>query len=330
MTRPDLRTRAGWLLKLLAGVLIFWIAFRDVDLRAVGRSFLHVDWPWLVAAVASVFLTLHAVTARWSLLLGQPAFGPATSLLFHAIVASQAANIVMPFKLGDAFRIGAVSRALDVPPAEVLATVAIERFYDTALLGCACALLLAVGALPDLARTGLLSLALVIAGAVALAASAWWWPELWRSAGSAGGSLLPARPRRWAAAQAALLARGFERAARARLIGAAVLSSAAVILASVLTTYLVMRACGLDAGAVASAVVVIVLQVGNAVVPVPGAVGVAQVLTVETLGLWNVAEAPALAYALVLYLVTRAPRLLLLPYSMSKVSEKAIARGHRR
>lgn len=322
-----LKRRAPWLAKVAGGLLLFWIAFRDVDVKAVQRSFILVDWRWLVAAVASVFLTLHAATARWALLLTQAPFGPVSPVLFHAIVASQAANIVMPFKLGDAFRIGAVSRALAVPPAEVLASVAVERAYDTLALGVACALLVSFGVLPQVAQTGLASLTLVIAAGAAFGLSAWRWPGVWRRLGTAAGSVLPERPRQWLAGQGALLVRGFARAAKARLIAGAAVLSAAVMLASILTTYLVMRACGIDAGAVASAVVVIVLQIGNAVVPVPGAVGVAQVLTVETLEIWKVQEAPALAYALMLYVVTRVPRLALLPYSLSRLARQAAPHG---
>lgn len=85
---------------------------------------------------------------------------------------------------------------------------------------------------------------------------------------------------------------------------------------SILTAWLVLRAFDLAAPAVSAAVVVIAVQIGSVVVPIPGAVGISQVLAVQTLALWGVAETPALAYALMLYLVSRVPKLAVLPFAL--------------
>lgn len=310
------RRRLGWLLKLAAGLLVFWLAFRDVDPSATGRAFALVDPAWLTAAAVSVFLTVSLIVMRWRVLLGAAVEARHAPVLFAAVIASQVANIVMPFKLGDAVRIGAVSRALAVPPAEVLGSVAVERLFDAAILAMTAALLAAIGILPSFAQTGMSSLALVV-GAAVLAAGAVvrFRAALGRSAGRLT-SAAPARVRAWLGRQADLL-RGLNRVSKPAVAATALFWSAAVMAGSVLTAWLVLRAFDLDAPATSAAIVVIAVQIGGAVVPIPGAVGISQVLTVQVLALWGVPEAPALAYALMLYLVSRVPKLALLPFVMS-------------
>lgn len=309
--------RTRWAIQLAAGLLVFWIAFHDVDGAALAAALAQVDPLWLAAAAGSVFLTVACIVARWRVLLA-PAGHPAGNVvLFSAVIASQVANIVMPFKLGDAVRIGAVARSMRVPPAEVLASVAVERLYDAALVAIAAALLAAGGALPPFAFAGMLSLSLTMTSGVALLVGLSVWPEAYRRLWRAVSPLAPARVRARAGLEIERLARGVARSSRPRTIGAALALSACVMGGSTLTAALVAAAFGFDLPSVAAAVLVIVLQIGNAVVPVPGAVGISQVLTVQTLELWQVGEARALAFALVLYLVARVPKMIVLPLAIA-------------
>ncbi|MDQ3068753.1 MAG: flippase-like domain-containing protein [Acidobacteriota bacterium] len=317
MTAPGRRT--AWAVKLSAGLLLFWIAFRDVDPAAIGRAFAGADRGLLAAASVSVFLTVGCVVMRWGTLLASDARH--TSVLFSAVIASQVANIVMPFRLGDAVRIGAVSRALGVPPAEVLGSVAVERLFDALLVAVTASLLVLLGALPPFAHAGLLSLAAAIALAFVVIGAA-----LMRAGApldSAGGRvsrMLPARVFAWLSRQSNLLVRGIRRAGEPRIAGRAFLWSAAVMAGSIFTAWLVLRALDIGAPALSAAVVVIAVQIGGAVVPIPGAVGISQILTVQTLRLWDVPEPTALAYALMLYLVSRLPKIAILPFVLPAIT----------
>jgi uncharacterized membrane protein YbhN (UPF0104 family) len=313
MTRAS--GRLTWLLRLAAGLILFWIAFRDIDPSAVGRVFAGLDPWWLAAAVLSVYITVACVVMRWTGLLGGAARGRGWLVLASAVVASQVANIVMPFRLGDAVRIGAVSRALSMPASDVLGSVAVERLLEGSLVAIAAGLLAAFGTLPEFARQGMLGLSAVMVAAVAAAAlvtafrpAVSRWLDGTRGAwGSAGA---------WIIGQADLVLRGIERMRHIAALARAVLWSAAVLAGSCLTAWLLLRACHLDVPAAAAVLVVIAVQIGSVVVPIPGAVGISQVLTVQTLRLWGVAESPALAYALVLYLTARVPKMLVLPLAL--------------
>lgn len=312
--------RALWAVKLLAGLAALYIAFRDVDLDELWRAVGLVHGGWIALAVVSVAATVYCVMVRWRVLLDRPVDAAGRRVLTSAIIVSHVANIVMPFKLGDAFRIAAVSRALRVPPAQVLASVAAERFFDAALVGVIASALLLGGALPEFARRGLVALVVTLAGAAAVGLLVVWWRDRPVRLFARVAALVPAGLRARVASQWALLRQGLVRASRPRVAAAALVASCGVAAFSILTPVLVLRAFDIDAGVLAAAVLVIVLQIGNAVLPVPGAIGVAQVLTVATLALWGVDETPALAFAVVLYLVSRLPKIVVLPLALSALS----------
>lgn len=309
--------RASWFLKLAVGVFLFWFAFRDVEIASVARAFAIVDLWWLAAATLSVFLTVGLVTARWRVLIGRAARHGHMRVLMAAVIASQVANIAMPFRLGDAVRIGAVSRALNVPPAEILGSIAVERLLDAILLAGTALLLVVFGTLPPFAHAGMVSLAAAIAVALVLLTGVLRLRPALRLLSDASARVLPVKVHGWLARQAALAVRGLMAVAAPAVALSALLLSAAVMSASILTTWLVLRAFHIDAPAVSAAVIVMAVQIGSVAVPVPGAIGVSQILTVQTLHLWDVPEAPALAYALMLFLVSRVPKLAVLPFALS-------------
>lgn len=313
--------RLGWILKLTAGLLLFYLAFRDVDPHALGRAFRAADPIWLALAALSTFITVAFVVLRWRVLLGATAEPRRHAVLFSAVLASQVANIVMPFKLGDAVRIGAVSRALAMPPAEVLGSVAVERLFDALLVAITAGVLVAAGTLPAFARAGLLWLAAAMVAALLTAAAL----VKFRAAAASAVRILPARIQAWTGRQIDLLLRGLVRVSHPSTAATAMLWSAAVMSGSILTAWLVLIACGLPVPPIAAAVVVIAVQIGGAVVPVPGAIGISQVVTVAVLRLWGINEASALAYALMLYLVSRVPKLAVLPFALSVLTGRTAA-----
>lgn len=309
--------RASWLLKLAAGILLFWLAFRDVEPASVASAFRIVDLWWLAAATLSVFLTVGLVAARWRVLIGSRARRGHMRVLGAAVIASQVANIAMPFRLGDAVRIGAVSRALKVPPAEILGSIAVERLLDAILLAATAVVVVVFVQLPPFVYAGLVSLAATISVALALLTGVLRFRPALALLSQGSARVLPTKAHGWLAGQAALALRGLQAVATPTVVLSALVLSAAVMAASILTTWLVLRAFHIGAPAVSAAVIVMALQIGSVAVPVAGAIGISQVLTVQTLQFWDVPEAAALAYALMLYLVSRVPKLAVLPVALS-------------
>lgn len=292
-------------LKLTIGVAIAlaslaW-AFAEVDGPALGRALRSARVPWIAAATLSVFLSVALIVWRWWMLLDRPTQTDGArpwSLLWHATMAAQVANIVVPFRLGDGVRIVAASQSLRLGPARAASAAVLERIADVAALGALGAVLLFTSAVPDWARAALMNksrmaMAIVAVAVVVVAVVAW--------IGARRITVLPSRSALWWAA----------------------LGTLAVPAASVLTNYLVMRAFDLPVPVSGAVLLLVVLQAGTSIIAVPGGLGVSQVLTVKTLEIWHVAAPEALAFSLVLYAVARLPKVLLLPFALAAVGRHA-------
>ncbi len=298
--------RVQFVLGLLAAVAAFVWAFRGVDLPALVRALRAAQPGWLVLAVLSVSLSLMAVVARWWCLLDRPAARlsgrPTWLVLVSSTLAAQMANIVMPFRLGDGVRLVAAGHTLGLGPARAASSAVLERVGDVVALGGVCAGVMASNATPVWARAAItrssrLAAGVAVAAVIVFALAAW--------LGAKRVSVLPS----------------------SGALAWAVAWSAAVPATSALTNVLVMRAFGLPAPWMAAVLLMVVLQVGTSIVTVPGGLGVSQLLTVKTLGLYDVAPADALAFSLVLYLVANVPKLIALPVVMTWAGRSTVEAG---
>ena len=266
----------------------------DVDAEALGESLQDVHPGWLLAAVLSTMLTAAAITARWWLLLDRP-HPPRLTLLFHSIIASHVANIVIPFRLGDGIRVVTASQIMGLGVARATSATVLERLTEVVTAAGVALTVLALGLVPGWAATAVTSLAWV-GGGVLVAAAA---------------GLLGVRMARAKHIVAWLPARD--------VWPAVVATSGIVAAGSVLTNVLVFAACDVAVPLSAAVLLMVTLQVGTTIVAVPGGLGVSQLVTVKTLELWQVPPAEAFALSLVLYAVARLPKLALLPWSMARL-----------
>jgi uncharacterized membrane protein YbhN (UPF0104 family) len=287
-------------LKLAIGIFIAvaslaW-AFSDVDGAALVRALRSARVLWLVAAVVSVFLSVACIVWRWWCLLNRPVSGPGAQppwlVMWNATIAAHIANIIVPFRLGDSVRILAASQRLGLGPARAASAAVIERIADVAALGVIGGALVFTSAVPAWAQAAVVSkskvaLAIVVMAVVTVVIAGW--------IGARRITVLPSRSAMWWAA----------------------LGTAAVPATSVLTNYLVVRAFDLPLPISASVLLLVVLQAGTSVIAVPGGLGVSQVLTLKTLEIWHVPVTEALAFSIVLYAVSRLPKLLFLPFAMA-------------
>jgi uncharacterized protein (TIRG00374 family) len=300
-----------------------YLAGAALAVAAVYACVTQVDWPqfgsafhtanlfWLWAAFVSVFLTLGLVTIRWGLLVsGEPSTRPRWRPLWDAVVVGQAVNIVVPLRFGEGARVAITCRELDLPVAQVLMSVAVERAIDMLAFGTAAFVLVSTGWMPQTIMTRAPGIAaVVIAFVAAFAIAKGMWPRLLtterRWLGSRWGL------DRWIVAQATNLQRGWSGVTRGPQLTKIILLSAAVFLSSATTNMLVLRAFDLPIPIMAAFVLLLAIQVGTAVVSVPGNLGVFHYITVVTLALWHVPRPEALAVAVVLHAVSLGPKVAL-------------------
>lgn len=295
-----------------SAVVVAW----DQVLAAFGSASL----PWTVAATASVLLTLSLVTVRWGLLAGSLDAGENMRrstkwrVLWDSVVVGQAANIIVPLRFGEAVRLGIASRGLKVPVGRVMMGLALERAFDIAAFATIVVALILGGLMPQ-AFHGVLpavaTLTFATIGTALLcvrflpAILAWLRTHL----------SLMARAAAWMGKQESAMREGWVDITQRHQLGKIAILTALIPVTAAATNYLVFRSFDLPVPAVTALVLLVVLQIGTAVVSVPGNVGVFHYLTVVTLAAWDVPQPTAVAVAIVLHIVSLGPKVVLGAFS---------------
>ena len=156
-------------LGLIASAAYLAYAARGLGWTDLQQAFAALTlWPLLVHAAAFA-LVMRARAARFALALSGP-----RALHWRESLPSQMAgylaNFVLPMQAGEVARVAVASRGLQIPAAEVVAVIALERVIDLliALAGLACATLLLPGMTAGLSRAATLLAAGVGTGALGL------------------------------------------------------------------------------------------------------------------------------------------------------------------
>ena len=297
----------------LLSVAALYACFRQLPIDQLSAA-LRLARPGSVAtAVGSVFLTLSLVTARWGLLVAPSQIASRWRSLWHSVILGQAVNILVPLRFGEGTRVVVTARRLGLTIGRVVAAAALERLFDVAAFAAAIAFFFASGLLPAKIAAGA-PLAAMFAGLTmaVLLGSLYFIRLLARRAPRDGSSRIV----RWLRDQGNAVAAGWsESTSRRRLLAASGLT-AVILVSSAVTNLLVFRAFDLAVPAPVAVILLVVLQVGTAVVSVPGNIGVFHYLTVLTLAQWQVPAPQALAVAIVLHAVSIGPKILLAPLAL--------------
>jgi uncharacterized protein (TIRG00374 family) len=144
-------------------IFLFFVVF--VDLAAVAQQLTTSD-PWgLLAASAFLVAGLLAYAVRWRYLLANQ---PALSHTFHAANVGHGVNILIPARLGEAARIGAMASGEAVSVAQATSSFVVERLFEQLMRFFALAAAIAFGAgleiSPAAATSGIALLALSMVG----------------------------------------------------------------------------------------------------------------------------------------------------------------------
>jgi uncharacterized membrane protein YbhN (UPF0104 family) len=270
--------------------------------------------PWTAAAAASVLVTLALVTIRWALLVDSAPLTRRWRVLWDSVVLGQAVNIIVPLRFGEGARLAVTCRGLSAPVGRVMVGLALERAFDVAAFATMALVLIVSGTMPA-AFGGLLPAAATVTLAtlsVALlsvrfvpTALAWLRPRL--------GVLAPAAA--WIEKQESAMRGGWTDITRRRQLAIIAPLTVLIPLTAAATNLLVFRAFGLPVPVITALVLLVVLQIGTAVVSVPGNIGVFHYLTVVTLAAWGVPRPTAFATAIVLHAVSLGPKVVLAAFT---------------
>lgn len=107
-----------------------WLIARQIDPAELGRAFAGTDAGWVAAALVAFCGGYACRIARWRAMLARDNPQLAWSDCAGPLLASFAANNVLPFRAGDVLRAFAFNSRLGTTSGTVLATLFVERLLD--------------------------------------------------------------------------------------------------------------------------------------------------------------------------------------------------------
>jgi uncharacterized membrane protein YbhN (UPF0104 family) len=285
-------------LLLLAAVLTATaIAITRSDPAAIGHALAAMSWRW--ALVASLINLLGVVLDAARLRIIVSAVGRVT--IWNALQAQLVGivgNVLFPFKLGEGARAYVLTRRHQLPTATAVTMVVLDRVMDAVVLPLF--VVLASVLLPLPARVlrfrGWMLLALMGAAAI----------------GVVIGRRLSARHAAGAAPGAAVgivdrIIAGVTVLGHRRRIAATIAASLASWIARAAIVWCMLRAFGLELPVSAAVSVLVIVNLGIAVVATPGNVGTFELVTAAALALWSVPADLALSVAIATHAIEVVP-----------------------
>lgn len=287
--------------------LFLYLAVRDVPLGEVAESLGRVNLGWVGITLAIVILGSYLRARRWMRLYYPNDAGLRAWQMWGISLIGQMLNIIFPWRVGELGRIVLAGEIEKRSKTQTLATLGVEKIFDTLML---LAILVAVPffmTLPrwlEQSREGLAVTAAVLVGA----------------------ALLLLISRNWVLVIIGkisfLRSRSIDERAQLALASLDVLKrwdvhlelqalSMAVWFLGGLTNYVALLSLGLSLPFISAFVLLAVLQVGGFVPSSPGKIGVFQYLCILALALFGVDKSIGLTYGILLYLVAYGPPLIL-------------------
>ncbi|WP_247869516.1 lysylphosphatidylglycerol synthase transmembrane domain-containing protein [Herbaspirillum sp. ST 5-3] len=114
---------------LLAGLFV-WLVFRQISLEEVKKAFKNANLFLVMAALGAFFVGYSCRIARWRLMLEQDNPRLRWSDCAGPLMASVAANNILPFRAGDLLRAFGFNQRLNISAATSVTTLFVERLLD--------------------------------------------------------------------------------------------------------------------------------------------------------------------------------------------------------
>lgn len=122
------------LLPLVLGAAILYWMYRDFDFGAIRHVVLHeMNWWWMLASFPFGILAQTFRAWRWQLALAPLGQRPRTATACHAIFLSYAASLLVP-RIGEFTRCGVLRRWEGTSFPKALGTVVTERAVDSLII----------------------------------------------------------------------------------------------------------------------------------------------------------------------------------------------------
>jgi uncharacterized protein (TIRG00374 family) len=308
--RPGLRVGLGAVGLAVTGLCIY-LALRGVKLADAADALRASDLWWLVPTLPVFTLGIWLRGVRWWSLYA-PGARPPLRAVTYALLVGYFFNNILPARAGEAARVIALHNRAKTPRAETIGTVVVERLFDVLAL-----LLVLFACYPWLPEISWLRKAAIFAAVVVVAVVVLIGVIVRYDERAVHWLLTPLRRVRrpgFAARveQAAVDAtRGLValRDPRIALRGFALTLVSWVVLA--VSYWILMSAFAVDLPLTAAILVTVAINLSLILPSSPAALGVFEAATIVALRAFDVPQADALSYALVLHLLNLVPFLVI-------------------
>lgn len=269
---------------------IFWQTLRSVQ------------WPWLVAAVLATVISVAGRAFRWHFI--GAVFGGGYVAFWRATTIGYLGNFVLPMRAGELIRVWALSRLSSLSLSATATSSVLDRLSDVATLCVVFGVVLLVHGTSAVGVGAIGGLVAVLSAALILIATLIFWRGRVERAVSRFGK------GRWQ--HGATLVRGWLDDTLAVLRDSISLRRGGVILAMSLAIFatdffvmwLVMAAFGWSLPFFAAVTFGTFLAISSSLPAAPGYIGVYQVAAIFALDIYGIEATEAVAFAVVLQLLT--------------------------
>jgi glycosyltransferase 2 family protein len=114
---------------LAVGILLLWLAFRNVNFSKLLDLLKKANYSWLILSILFGLFAFLSRARRWVLLVDSLGFKSSTRNAFYALMTGYLANLALP-RLGEITRCIALGKKEKIPVDQLIGTVVIERTID--------------------------------------------------------------------------------------------------------------------------------------------------------------------------------------------------------
>jgi hypothetical protein len=305
----------------ISGISLF-LAVRQVSWEEVQRAFSRADWRLTSAAVVSVLLAMFIKVVRWQMLSNTAPMPPGYGRLTLAFLAGQMLNTIYPGRVGELSRAYIAGEGTGIK-AFMFGTIVLEKAFDIVAYAVLAVLMVMWMPLPTWIQGSVAGMVMVGMGVLITLGVIGWIHHR--------GVVLPVSITGWARKIAQRLARyklvgkiiiwiarasdSLEVLGKPWLMVMAILCTGVIWSIAVLTNFLVLEAFGMrfltpQESWLASLVILVGLIIGISLPSIPGRIGIFEYICVLSLQLFNVPQALALSYGILLHAIVFIPNIL--------------------
>ena len=111
-------------------LIILVILLSRINLHKTFKAFVGVSWIWIICSGSLNILNTWVEAIRWKLILSSVKKNIHVRRTFASILVGVVGNIILPFRLGDGVRAYFLAKKECIPLASVLSTVLLDRVAD--------------------------------------------------------------------------------------------------------------------------------------------------------------------------------------------------------